>query len=118
MRTTNSRGCREKTPRDPNTKFGWVKYFTTFEDTDLLNWQSLDGYLYVRFFKVIVVTCFFGFLLVGSVLIPINATGGGGQKQLDILSFSNVKDPKRYYAHAIVAWVFFSKHAYLTVDAL
>ncbi|GME26636.1 putative duf221 domain-containing protein [Neofusicoccum parvum] len=98
---------QEKTPREPNTTFAWVKYFTTFEDTDLLNWQSLDAYLYVRFFKIIVVTCFFGFLLVGTVLIPINATGGGGQKQLDILSFSNVKDPKRYWAHAVVAWVFF-----------
>ncbi|KAB2572317.1 Uncharacterized protein DBV05_g9027 [Lasiodiplodia theobromae] len=98
---------QEKTPRDPDTRLAWIKYFTTFEDTDLLNWQSLDAYLYVRFFKIIVVTCFFGFLLVGSILIPINATGGGGQKQLDILSFSNVKDPKRYWAHAIVAWVFF-----------
>ncbi|EKG15458.1 protein of unknown function DUF221 [Macrophomina phaseolina MS6] len=99
---------QEKTPRDPDTsRFAWVKYFTTFEDTDLLNWQSLDAYLYVRFFKIIVVTCFFGFLLVGTVLIPINATGGGGQKQLDILSFSNVKDPKRYWAHAVMAWVFF-----------
>ncbi|KAL1645269.1 phosphate metabolism protein 7 [Diplodia intermedia] len=98
---------QEKTPADSDKPLAWLKYFTTFEDTDLLNWQSLDAYLYVRFFKIIVVTCFFGFLLVGSVLIPVNATGGGGQKQLDLLSFSNVADPRRYWAHAIVAWVFF-----------
>jgi len=39
-------------------------------------------------------------------LFPVNATGGGGQQQLDILSFSNVSNVNRYYAHAIVAWIF------------
>ena len=43
------------------------------------------------------------------VLFPVNATGGGGQKQLDLISFSNVTNNKnRYYAHTFVAWIFFS----------
>ncbi|QSZ31910.1 hypothetical protein DSL72_001479 [Monilinia vaccinii-corymbosi] len=43
-----------------------------------------------------------------SVLFPVDATGGGGQQQLDILSFSNIADEKmeRYYAHAVIAWIF------------
>lgn len=40
------------------------------------------------------------------ILFPVNATGGGGQKELDILSFSNVKNPTRYFAHVFVAWIF------------
>lgn len=38
--------------------------------------------------------------------MPINATGRGGASQLDILSFSNVDDNNRIYAHAVVAWLF------------
>lgn len=41
------------------------------------------------------------------VLFPINITGGGGQKELDMLSFSNVVDKNRYYAHVGLAWIFF-----------
>jgi len=40
------------------------------------------------------------------VLFPVNATGGGGQQQLDILSMSNVVNPNRYFAHAGVACIF------------
>ncbi|KAF2141021.1 uncharacterized protein K452DRAFT_299083 [Aplosporella prunicola CBS 121167] len=97
----------EKTPQASNTAFGWIKFFERTSDTLVLNSQSLDGYLFVRFFKIVVVICFIGFLITGTILLPINATGGGGQHQLDRLSFSNVKDPNRYYAHTFVAWVFF-----------
>jgi len=42
---------------------------------------------------------------------PINITGGNGGKQLDMLSMSNVnkKNPNGYkfFAHAIVGWIFF-----------
>lgn len=51
--------------------------------------------------------CVAGCLITMPVLFPVNATGGGGQKQLDILSMSNVNSPKRYFAHAIVACIFF-----------
>lgn len=50
---------------------------------------------------------FVGCCITWPVLFPVNATGGGGQKQLDMLSMSNVVDPNRYYAHAGIAWIFF-----------
>jgi hypothetical protein len=50
---------------------------------------------------------FVGAVITWPVLFPVNATGGGGQSGLDILSFSNVNNATRYYAHAIMAWVFF-----------
>lgn len=40
--------------------------------------------------------------------MPINATGGGTSSQLDRISFGNVKKQKHLYAHATVAWVYFS----------
>lgn len=50
---------------------------------------------------------FVGAIITWPVLFPVNATGGGGESGLDILSFSNVQDPTRYFAHALMAWVFF-----------
>ncbi|KAF2089145.1 DUF221-domain-containing protein [Saccharata proteae CBS 121410] len=98
----------ERTPKDPPTLMGWLRrFFFELEDWQILNRQSLDAYLNVRFFKVIVTICFIGCCIIWPVLLPINATGGGGQQELDILSFSNVKDPNRYWAHAIMAWAFF-----------
>ena len=53
-----------------------------------------------------ILICFVGCCLTWPILFPINATGGGGQKQLNLLSFSNVQDKNRYYAHVFVSWVF------------
>jgi calcium permeable stress-gated cation channel len=52
-----------------------------------------------------IVICLVGCLITWPILFPINATGGGGQTQLNILSFSNVKDKNRYLAHTFVAWI-------------
>lgn len=68
----------------------------------------MDGYLFLRFLRVLCSTCFTGCLVTWPILIPFHVTGGAGNTQLDALSFSNVKDPTRYYAHAIMACIFFS----------
>ena len=86
-----------------------MKQFGNFQDEYILNHQSLDGYLYLRFLKLITILCFAGACLTWPILFPVNATGGGGQKELDILSFSNITSSQknRYYAHALLAWVYF-----------
>lgn len=48
-----------------------------------------------------------GALITWPILFPVNATGGGGESGLNILSFSNVQNQTRYFAHALVSWVFF-----------
>lgn len=45
------------------------------------------------------------------ILFPIHATGGGLFSELELVSLSNVVNPKRLYAHAVVAWVFFGRFA-------
>ena len=40
--------------------------------------------------------------------MPINAIGGGTGSELDRVSIGNVAETKYLYAHAIIAWVFFS----------
>ncbi|KAF2008084.1 DUF221-domain-containing protein [Amniculicola lignicola CBS 123094] len=102
----DSLGDERRTPAPSNGFFGWIKDFRTIDDKFILDHQSIDGYLFVRFFKLIVIISFIGCCVTWPVLFPVNATGGAGKTQLDLLSMSNVKDYKRYYAHAIVSCVF------------
>lgn len=95
-----------RTPRSETGFFGLLRNYSILPDSHVLRHNSLDGYLWLRFFKVLIFICFFGCCITWPVLFPVNATGGGGQKELDQLSMSNVNDPKRYYAHALVACVF------------
>ncbi|KAH7412264.1 hypothetical protein DE146DRAFT_274436 [Phaeosphaeria sp. MPI-PUGE-AT-0046c] len=107
----NHLGKQRQTPAPSPGFFGWIKDFKSLPDTYILDHQSIDGYLFVRFFKVLIIICFIGCLVTWPVLFAVNATGGAGQQQLDLLSMSNVaqeppKNVNRYYAHAIMSCIF------------
>ncbi|KAG9204380.1 hypothetical protein G6514_000836 [Epicoccum nigrum] len=108
----NHLGERRQTPAPSNGLFGWIKDFKNLKDEYILDHQSIDGYLFVRFFKVMIVLCFLGACITWPVLFPVNATGGAGQQQFDLLSMSNVKNEgvnvNRYYAHAGISAIFLS----------
>lgn len=97
----------ERTAKRHDSLFGWVADLVSTSDDDILNLQSIDSYLYIRFLKMIVVLCFVGCCVTWPILFPVNATGGGNQTGLDKLSFSNIESPVRYFAHASVAWLYF-----------
>jgi hypothetical protein len=62
------------------------------------------------------VLCFVGCCITWPILFPVNATGGGGQIELDILSYANINQSlqfNRYYAHTFVCWVYFGFIMYL-----
>ncbi|KAF5701493.1 RSN1 [Fusarium mundagurra] len=57
--------------------------------------------------------CFVALCVTWPVLLPLNATGGNGKKQLEILSYSNIniedsEKRNRLYAHCFVAWVVYA----------
>ncbi|EGO58484.1 hypothetical protein NEUTE1DRAFT_82913 [Neurospora tetrasperma FGSC 2508] len=91
----------------PNGWIDWVKPFWKIDDDYILNNCSLDGYLFLRFLKILSVICFAGLAISWPILLPINATGGNLQRQLDKLTMGNIKLPSKYYAHVVVAWLFF-----------
>jgi hypothetical protein len=98
----------ERTPELPG---GWVNWFAPFfqiADSHVLHHSSLDGYLFLRFLRMLCTMCFVGMVILWPVLMPIHATGGGGNTQLDRLSFSNVVNPTRYYAHVVMGMIYFS----------
>ncbi|PVH81758.1 DUF221-domain-containing protein [Cadophora sp. DSE1049] len=105
----------EKSKDLPPGKFSWIKPFRGLDDEYVLNHQSLDGYLYLRFIKMLTVICFIGCCITWPVLFPVNATAGGTGKEFDLLSFANIPSTQknRYYAHVFVSWIFFSVVMYI-----
>ncbi|KAF2459070.1 hypothetical protein BDY21DRAFT_283308 [Lineolata rhizophorae] len=98
----------ERSPQLPSGLTNWFAAFFRIPDTHILNHHTLDGYLFLRLLKMGVVTCLVGCAITWPVLFPVNITGGGGQRQLDILTIGNVSNSYwRYFAHAGCAYLFF-----------
>ena len=98
----------ERTPSISNTMFGWLGDFYAIPDTWILNHHTLDGYLFLRFLKICVMMCLVGCCITWPILFPINATGGGNESQLDLLTMANVTNTFKLFAHAGCAVIFFS----------
>ena len=98
----------QRSPTMPQGFLNWFGAFYHIPDMYVLNHHSLDGFLFLRFLKISVVSCFVGCLITWPVLFPINITGGAGHTQLDILTFANVQNKWKYYAHAGCAIIFFT----------
>ncbi|KAK4574631.1 phosphate metabolism protein 7 [Recurvomyces mirabilis] len=102
-----------RSPKLPDTMFGWIPAFYNIPDTYVLNHHSLDGYLFLRFLKISVVCCVVGCLITWPVLFPVFATGGAGKTQLNIITFSNQANYWRYFAPCGCAMIFFSFLIYM-----
>ena len=95
-----------------------IKAFWKMPDATALRHQSLDAYLFLRFLRVCCTIAFVGIFMTWPILFPINATGGRGQQQLEILSWSNIDTSDktaryRLFAHALVGWLFFGFVTYM-----
>lgn len=98
----------QRSPKRTAGALGWGKEFRELKDEFVLGHSSIDNYLWLRFFKMMILICFVGCFITWPVLFAVNATGGVGQTGLDVLSFSNISPGPRYYASCLVGWVFFS----------
>jgi hypothetical protein len=100
----------QRTPDSPTGAWNWIKAMYKLPDTYVLQHHSMDAYLLLRFLKLCSVILFVGCCITFPILWPVNATGGGGQVQLNLLSISNIAKTQyaRYFAHCFVAWIFVS----------
>ncbi|KAJ5159840.1 uncharacterized protein N7482_006844 [Penicillium canariense] len=98
----------QRTPETPTGLWNWVAAMYKLPDTYVLQHHSMDAYLLLRFLKLISVLMFVGCCVTWPILFPVNATGGGGGQQLNLLSISNVSSDNygRFYAHCFLAWIF------------
>ncbi|KAK3712581.1 hypothetical protein LTR37_009024 [Vermiconidia calcicola] len=98
---------KDRTPQSTAEGKSWFHDFRTLSDHFVLQHNSLDAYLYLRFLRFVVFVCFVGCCITWPILLPVNATGGGNASQLDKISFSNIAKNDHLWAHTAVAWVFF-----------
>ncbi|TVY82290.1 Uncharacterized protein LSUE1_G001916 [Lachnellula suecica] len=97
----------------PSGWFNWFKPFYQTPDTVVLNHSSLDGFLFLRYLKILCVICGVGCLLTWPILLPYHAKGGGDNIQLDLLTFGNVVHPSWFFLHAFLAWIYFGFILYM-----
>jgi hypothetical protein len=86
-----------------------VRDFYKVPDATALTYSSLDGYLFLRFLKILCVIFGVGCLMTWVILLPLHRYGGGTGEQLDMLTFANVVHPQWYFVHAFLAWIYFGK---------
>ena len=115
QRGSRSSHPRERSPELPNGLFNWIGKFNKIPDSYVLNHHSLDGFLLLRYLKIASAICLVGCFITMPILLPINITGGGPNKELNLLAFGNVVDKNRYYAHAFVTWIFCSTCSAMSV---
>jgi hypothetical protein len=98
---------KDRTPASRAEGARWIHDFRKIPDTFVLQHNSLDAFLFLRFLKFTIAICLAASCLTWPILFPINATGGGQATQLDKISFSNIAKNSHLWAHTVVAWVLF-----------
>ncbi|KPI35745.1 uncharacterized protein AB675_1206 [Cyphellophora attinorum] len=93
--------------------FKWFRQLRQTPDSFILNHGSIDGFLFLRFLKILILIFGVGCAIASPVLLPIHAIGNGGNNGLDILTMGNITDKTYYYAHAAVAWAYFGFILYI-----
>lgn len=100
----------ERSPDLPDALISWISTFWSMPDVYALRHPDLDTYLFLRYFRICVSICFVSMCITWPILLPLNATGGNGKQQLEIISYSNInieRNANRLYAHAVLAWVIY-----------
>jgi hypothetical protein len=111
---TNSRLLRPNQYTQPlgSSLFGWFGEFWRIPEHVVLQNQSLDAFLFLRFLKICVVISLVGIAITWPILFPVYATGKAGLTQLDILTSANIAPSVngvnnfRFFAPALVAWLY------------
>lgn len=107
-RTSVETVSKDLRPEDsPKGMFAWATHLVRKPTPYLIQQLGADGYFFLRFLFEFSFICFLGCLLLWPILFPVNITNGNGKEQLDMLTFGNVSDKNRYFAHVFLSWIFF-----------
>ncbi|QLL34362.1 hypothetical protein HG536_0G02210 [Torulaspora globosa] len=103
----------QRVERVPDGWFSWVPYLLNQPHSYLMQHAGVDGYFFLRFVGMVaslsIVTCFILF----PILLPVNATDGRDYSGFELLSFANVTNKNRFYAHVFLSWIFFGLVIYV-----
>lgn len=96
-----------KPDESPSGAFAWLTHLIKKPQSFIIQQTGADGYFFLRYLFEFAFICLLGCVITWPILFPINASNSNHLQQLDMLSFGNVKDKNRYFAHIFVSWAFF-----------
>lgn len=94
----------EETPRGA---FSWLSHVLKKPESFIIQQMGVDGYFFVRFLFGFSTICFLMCCITWPVLFPVNATHGKGGTGFDMLSYSNLGNKWKTFAHVFVSWIVF-----------
>lgn len=94
-------------PTVPKGPFQWFTFLWSKPQPFFLQYAGLDAYLFTRYIGIFAGVSLVGCFILLPILLPVNATNGQGLTGFDLLSFANVTNKNRFYAHVLLSWVFF-----------
>ena len=103
----------------PRSFCGWLPALLKMPQEDLIHTSGLDAYFFARYLYIHGFFFLSSFVLLAIILFPIYTVDGkgesGGKTGLDILTFGNIapRNPLRYIAPLILAYVFIGTFLYL-----
>lgn len=96
-----------KPDESPRGAFSWVSFIMHKPESFIIQQMGVDGYFFVRFLFGFSTICFLACCVTWPILFPVNATHGTGQSGFDILSYSNVGNKWKTFAHVFLSWIVF-----------
>ncbi|QLG74979.1 hypothetical protein HG535_0H03060 [Zygotorulaspora mrakii] len=96
----------------------WIPYLIYKPHSYLMQHASLDGYFFLRYVGLVASLSVFTCFLLFPILLPVNATNGNNYPGFDLLSFANVTNHNRFYAHVFLSWLFFGLLIYVIYKEL
>ncbi|CCD23314.1 Phm7p NDAI_0B02790 [Naumovozyma dairenensis CBS 421] len=108
----------ERTDEVPSGYFQWVPFLLGKPHSFLIQHTSLDGYLFLRYIGIFATTSLLLCFILFPILLPVNATNGNNLKGFELLSFANVTNKNRFFAHVFLSWIVFGLITYIIYKEL
>lgn len=91
----------------PSGLFSWVSHVLSRPEHFIIQQAGVDGYFFIRFIFGFATLCLLGCCMLWPILFPVNATHGAGKQGFDILSYANLGNKWKVFAHVFLSWLFF-----------
>ncbi|CCK72452.1 Phm7p KNAG_0K00870 [Huiozyma naganishii CBS 8797] len=98
----------ERMAEPPQGWFAWLPYLLEKSHAYLIQHCGIDGYFFLRYMGIFASFSVVCALLLFPILLPVNATNGHNLSGFEILSYANIKDNKRQYAHVFLSWAVYA----------
>lgn len=100
---------RQRVPQPPPGLTAWLGPVFKTPNLQFIQKCGLDAYFFLRYLRTLLKIFVPASLIALPILLPINATGGGGKQQLNVLNVTNISDANKgtwYWAHLILSICF------------